>query len=323
MRKKENMKKIIYGVIGILILTSCYQEIDIEKYREDPKIVMHSFVSDGGVNVRLSKSYFIKDGAPENNFLENASVSLVVNGKSEGLVPNVEKGIYSLDRNFASGDNVRLDVSCSGMKNVSSEVQMPVKTDIEKLEYRLYKKENQPYSKFDFKVTFSDPSTTQDYYAVCLEYMDLTADSDYDIFTKRIIDLDIGDEPLLKPELGIFEDWIIDGFPMYDGIYTFNDRKINGMSYTLNLGANLYESGLETVESTDGNIPSGAKGRLTVMLMKISEGYYKFCDTMAKAGMDDFGDMGFAEPVRIYGNVCGGIGILGAYVTDQKIVYLK
>ena len=54
------MKKIIYAVAGILILTSCYQEIDVEKYREDPKIVMHSFVSDEGVNVRLSKSYFIK-----------------------------------------------------------------------------------------------------------------------------------------------------------------------------------------------------------------------------------------------------------------------
>lgn len=317
------MKKIIYAVAGILILTSCYQEIDVEKYREDPKIVMHSFVSDEGVNVRLSKSYFIKDGAPENNFLENASVSLVVNGNNEGLVPHVEKGIYSIDRHFASGDNVRLEVSCSGMKDVFSEVQMPVKADIEKLEYRLYKKENGPYSKFDFKVTFSDPSATQDYYAICLEYMDLTSDSDYNAFTKRVIDLDISGEPLLKPELGIFEDWIIDGSPMYDGLYTFTDRKINGRSYTLNLGANLYESGLEAVESSDGNIPLGAKVRLTVMLMKISEGYYKFCDTMAKAGMDDFGDMGFAEPVMIYSNVRGGIGILGAYITDKKAIYLK
>lgn len=318
-----NMKKIIYAVAGILLLTSCYQEIDIEKYREDPKIVMHSFVSDDGVNVRLSKSYFIKDGTPENNFLENASVSLVVNGKNEGIVPHVDKGIYRLDRNFASGDNVRLEVSCSGMKDVSSEVQIPVKADIEKLEYRLYKKEDEPSLKFDFKVTFTDPSANQDYYAVCLEYMDFTSDSSYNVFTRRTIDLDISDEPLLKPELSIFEDWITDGSPMYDGVYTFNDRKINGMSYTLNLGANLYESGLEIVESSDGNIPSVAKGRLAVMLMKISEGYYKFSDTMAKAGLDDFGNMGFAEPVSIYSNVRGGIGILGAYITDKKIIYLK
>lgn len=317
------MKKIVYIVVGILMLTSCYQEIDIEKYREDPKIVMHSFVSDDGISVRLSKSYFIKDGAPESNSLENASVSLVVNGQNEGLVPHIGEGIYRLDRYFASGDNVRLEVSCNGMKGVFSEVQMPVKADIEKLEYRLYTKEDESFLKFDFKVTFTDPSPTEDYYAVCLEYMDLTADSDYDVFTKRIINLDIGNEPLLKPELGIFEDWIIDGSPMYDGFYTFSDRKINGMSYTLNLGAHLYESGLETVESSDGNIPSGAKGKLTVMLMKISEGYYRFCDTMAKAGMDDFGDMGFAEPVRIYGNVRGGIGILGAYIADKKTVYLK
>lgn len=317
------MRKIIYAIVFIILMSSCRYDIDIEKYREDPKIVMHAFVSDDGINIRLSRSLFVKDEAPENIFLEDASVSMVVNGKKEGLIPHIEKGIYRLDRNFVSGDNVYLEVSSAGMKNVSAETKIPVVADIGKLEYRLQKEDEASYTNFDFKLTFTDTSLTEDYYAVCLEYMELTSDSEYDVYTKRIMDLNIKYEPLLKPDYGIFEDWIIDGSPMYDGFYTFSDKKINGQSYTLNLGAYLYDNYSEAIEGTDGNIPAGATARIKVMLMKISEDYYRFSDTMAKTGMDDFGNMGFAEPVRVYSNVRGGIGIFGAYVTESKIIYLK
>lgn len=320
------MKRIIPVFATTLLLMSCYQEIDIEKYREKPKIVMQGFVSDEGIKATLSKSWFVKDGRPADCGLDNANVMLFVDGKNEGTVPRSGKGTYELKRKFNPGNNIRIEVSDKGMDGISSEVTVPQPPVIENSECTFENNSENGTGRFSFRLKFHDDPHTEDYYAICLEYMELTADEEFNLFSKRLLDMDIKDEPLLKPEIGIFEDWISDGTPEYDGFYIFNDRKINGQSYTLNLSAYIYmylqEKQLKIIQTEEGRVPQDATCRLSIKLMKISEGYYRYCDSMSKDAIDEFGSIGLAEPVKIYSNIAGGIGILGAYTAASIETYL-
>lgn len=319
------MNKIIYIIFSLVVLTSCYQEIDVEKYRKDPKIVMNSFVSSDSITVKLSRSWFVKDGKPENNIIEDANVSFSVNGKECGVIPYISKGVYKMQHKFLEGDVVKLSASKKGMKDVFSEVVVPKNIKIENVDCTVVNKdETTNNSRFEFKVRFTDAAAADDFYGISLMQSDLTGDEEYNYYSRFFKDLIIDNEPLLKVELGIVEGMLIDGSPYNGGFYVFNDSKINGQTYTLNLGT--YMDGLILEMSTKEEYENSEGGnfyKMTIFLYKLSEGYYKFCDSMGKSTMDDFGNMGLAEPVRIYTNISGGIGLLGAYTVDSHDIYLK
>ena len=54
------------------------------------------------------------------------------------------------------------------------------------------------------------------------------------------------------------------------------------------------------------------KQEVTINLQKISHSYYHYLQTRAGINTRNF----FAEPVQVYSNVDGGIGIMGSYTNS-------
>ena len=103
--------------------------------------------------------------------------------------------------------------------------------------------------------------------------------------------------------------------------HVFTDALFDGNEYTLKLRvATSYnnDDDADTNEGDNYNIEP-AYMELCVDLQHITKDYYLYLKSRASAwGNGDFGGM-FSEPIQIYNNIQGGIGILGSYTS---IIYI-
>jgi hypothetical protein len=99
----------------------------------------------------------------------------------------------------------------------------------------------------------------------------------------------------------------------------FSDELFNGKEYSLKFSFNsstyIYKD--QTYNQTS-KVP--IKQELNIELQSISESYFKYLRSQsASASTIEF----FSEPVQIYSNVKGGIGILGSYSSSFYKIQLK
>lgn len=317
------LKYVITFVLVAMMFVSCSSyDIDIEKYRHDPKIVMQGYVSEDNLSVKLGQSWFVTDSGSGNS-LPGAVLHLSVNDVDCGVVPVGKQGVYRLDRKFSVGDRVELRASCDGMREASAVSVIPSPPELNDISVSLEKDKDSGLSRFRFMVTFTDPVGTDDYYGVFLYVVNMNSpEGDYQVATYAFIDT--GDEPLFKSELGLLEDWILDGKDYMDRFYFFNDKTIDGQTYTLNLSSVFQSSSYEFFDpSVEAPDPNDLNEKLTVSIVRLSEDYYKFLDTMSKVNMDDFGSAGIAEPMKLHSNVSGGLGIFGGYAVSSRDYYVR
>lgn len=323
------MKNILH-ITHIMLLaltaaaTSCmYQEIDIEDQRTAPVIVMHSYATEGGVDITLSRSWFVTDKVRPDS-LAGADIKMRVNGTECGKTIYKGRGRYRIDWPLKPGDKVELKASKEGLPDAKSETTIPAQPQVKNFSYKLKDIEKENRSLFEFQITFEDKAQTQDYYGVYLWKTDPDLEIFYGDLYRYPIQIITDNEPVFDKNLSVLDDWLMDGSPDYDGIYAFNDRTINGKTYTLNSSAYIdmgiyetYDPATYTPEDNEDPFT------LVVGMVKLSEGYYRYLDTLAKAALDDFGSFGIAEPAMIYNNITGGIGVLGSYSSHEYRLHLK
>ena len=76
-------------------------------------------------------------------------------------------------------------------------------------------------------------------------------------------------------------------------------------------------------EIFSGSSVAGRNDTLEVYLNTISRDYYLFQKTyLAYINNNDFSDI-FGEPVQIYSNVVGGIGLVGGVAESKETIVLK
>ena len=72
----------IWAVLAGFSLTACYKDIDLEKYRPEPTLVLNSILSpDTVVRVQIARTVFFTDHRETDTNIADAEVRMSVNGR--------------------------------------------------------------------------------------------------------------------------------------------------------------------------------------------------------------------------------------------------
>ena len=309
------MKRLLYTWLCCLLLVSCYQEIDLEEHRTTPKPVINSVVSsDDVITASVSRTWFFPETLPY-VYLPQARVSLYINDryveqmewktKDNPQNPDRPDTLFLSTTVPAEGDRIRIVASTPEYGTAEAEDIVPRRTPISKVEHSIRQRQGMwqgawsDYYEISYEVTFDDDPETDNYYLAKITGVADSTNAYPHFFIGEIYYID----PLFKEQ-----DAIIDSGLSFDGLNKgngalFTDRNINGQTYTLQMK--------EHITSLD------ASEQRIVSLYSLSEAYYLYLLSLQKVTGSTLegglGNIGLAEPVRIYSNVEGGTGILGGF----------
>lgn len=316
------MKLLFYILFFSFFFVSCYKEIDLDDYRTTPKMVINSTVStDTVVMASITRTWFFPETMPYVN-LPHAQVDLYINDQYiESMQwktlynpehPERPDTLFMSNTVPAEGDKVRITAFTPEYGTATAEDIIPKKVSIKDVKYTLrkgdgiYQETYTDYYEIFYEVTFDELPEKNNHYLARVTY---EKEDYYYGPVQEIIDVDYID-PVFK-EL----DAILDGSLGFNGLEKrggalFTDQSINGQTYTLQLKE--IATKLEETEQR------------TISIYSLSESYYLYLLSLQKVAGSTLegglGNIGFAEPLRIYSNVEGGTGILGSSRhSDMKI----
>ena len=195
------MRTVIYHIVLIfcsLYLVSCYKDIDLEKYRPTPKVVINSVITtDTVVLASVTRTWFFTENIPDVN-LKNAKVELYVDNifrenmvwqEREDTEGNVS-GCFVSSVVPREGEIVKIVVTSEyGMAYVEDKI--PMLTGIDLVEMSA-KKESNPdhvritvgpdgevvveqieYYAIYYRVTFQDTPGQKNYYFIYITMKDI------------------------------------------------------------------------------------------------------------------------------------------------------
>ncbi|MDF1560526.1 MAG: DUF4249 domain-containing protein [Bacteroidales bacterium] len=317
------MKKlIIYLPIIVLMLVTagaCESEIKFKGSEVEPMIVIYSLLNpDSLVTVTIAESHAVFESRYEPRQITNASVRLYRDGElieTLTYVPVTTLPDYypadrfsryvSLSHKPVHGSTYRIEVDVDGLESAWGETRLPepvpvISVDTGSVIIEEYSGE------VKIKVKFRDPADTDNYYRLTAKALTGTylgnLNEPYDpSFPVTVYNSDIGygalSEPLIAPQQ---ED---DLFGMYlqNDFYLFMDELIDGKEYSLTL-AYSYPGPLA--------IDHYEFIHAYFSLHTITKDVYLYLLSYSaqRQTIDNF----LAEPVPVYTNITGGLGVVGA-----------
>jgi hypothetical protein len=317
------MKKLrLYIPIALLMLlaaAACESEIKFKGSEAEPKTVIYSLLNpDSLVTVTIAESHAVFESRYEPRQITDASVRLYQDGElietltyvPVTILPDYYPGdgfsrYVSLSHKPVHGSTYRIEVDVDGLEGAWGETRLPVpvpviSVDTGSIIFEEYTGE------VKIKVKFRDPAETDNYYRLTARALTGTylgkPEVPYDpFFPVTVYDSDIGygalSEPLIAPQQ---ED---DMFGMYlrNDFNLFLDELINGKEYSLTLGYNY---------SRPLSIDHYEFIHAYFSLHAITRDIYLYLQSYSaqRQTIDNF----LAEPVPVYTNVTGGLGVVGA-----------
>ena len=349
------MNKMIYKTVlaiasFVLLASSCMKEIDLEHLRPDPKLVLNGLVLAGDtVRVHLTRTWFYTEDKPDLN-IKNPDIKLFVNGvfkeqmtwveySEEGLYPsdwysyddNLDiRGYYTATYQPAEGERIRITAEAEGFASISAETIVPVKPSLKDIAVHEKKTVTEEYyythPPRDIRVIFEDNPGKRDFYIINFEYgfplhgegygkVEYTGEYGW-----RAYSPDYSSDPLFTSHLSAIDKIL--GYDWISGEHgrAFSDDLIEGKEYTIKLRSDKYYYSY----SSSDYIPDDQRppDMYRVNLYSITEDYYRYIKAIIEmrdgGGVNEhMSDIGLAEPVRMFSNVEGGVGILGAATRDS------
>lgn len=345
MKTMKTIKNNTYALILVLavlttIFWSCENPIDFDGEQMTPLIVMNSLISpDSTFKVQLSKSkFFLKDNDTFDP-INNANVKLFVNDTLYETLAFSESGNYNASYVPKVGDNVKLTAEYSNMSTVSAVTAIVKPAQISSIDTSTITTDTYPilsyqyggyygevtgtdtigYSqnkKLNIRININDDVNLKNYYRVSLRikrYFDDGRETDNEYYYESD-DMVFGS----SNESGLF------GEGYSRSIYNeFSDDLFNGKNYPFKLNAlfstHTFNPEYNPKDQGDVEWPEVVRCELIVQVHSISESYYKYVKTMnTNSNALAF----FSEPVQIYSNIKGGIGVFGNYKTDNYIIQI-
>ena len=331
--------KYMIGAAVALQLTACVEEIDLEELRPDPTLVVNCVAQAGKpLEVGVSHTWFFTDDH-QNVPLEDAEVNLYVNDSfreklwfEEGETVYNMPGQYHASYVPREGDRIHLEVSHPEFGKAQAETVVPKQAKVLKANIHYLPEEGSGYGRKGtilYQVTIRDDNTRDNYYLLRIDravpvfdrkakqyigfydiplYIDYTTDP---IFGSTFTALDqiFGSVTLQDDHGVIFSDELLNG----KAEYTFQLRQD---AYSTSPGGNVYFINVGDEELSPDEYEPAPSCRLWVHLYEISADYYKYLKALQE---QDSGvltnaliDAGLAEPIRVFSNVDGGVGIVGS-----------
>lgn len=298
------MKKFAILPIILVLLTSCEKVVEFNAEEIDPFVVAISDIHSGSpVKVRLTMSRFFLSNTicPA---IDNAVVYLDVNGVPSLMTAKGSQGIYSSTYAPQAGDTLTLRASIPGQGSIEAGTRVPVLPQISDIKVLKYDSTNSYNQRVNLSFILHDDGSQRNYYK--LEVIGRHGDGwvehyDYAINDRLIVNPDMV-ETLLEDNLEGYEtDELL-----------FDDANINGTDHQIKLQFSFWSVYDEDLESPDIHIPD-----INIRLTTFSREMYYYIKTKNVADYGEGVDGLFGEPVQIYTNVQGGIGIFGASNTKE------
>ena len=301
------------------LLASCEKTIDFSGEIIDNKTpVMISLPeTDSTWTVRLTNSrFFLSSGSITT--IDNATFSLEVNGQQMGnSATNLGKGMYQMGYIPRSGDTITLNVMIPNRGELKAGCRIPARPTISEISFDWdtttyiypYDEDTTRYSYGDVKVKFiiSDPGNEKNYYMLRLAQRRMEysySGDDYTWGDWYYHYLTVEDNVLFNPNIS--NEIIEIGDAENEGnSILFTDERINGKDHQI--AFSFYYNSQDNYQY-----------RLEFYSLS-RDSYYFFKSRKAAENQDDLTGI-FSEPVQLYTNVDGGIGILGGIASKKFIL---
>ncbi len=323
--KSIYLQTIIFSLFA-LIVTSCETEIEFRGDDTASLLVVNSILSpDSAVKVHVSESkFFLKDDSSFEN-VNDAIVNLWVNGSLYEQLSSTGQGFYAGNYIPKAGDIIKITAKNNKFPEVNAESEIVQATPIVSVDTTIHVSDIYPivngygnysdtigYSKtteMKINLKFNDQPNKKNYYKIAVKL-----NQEYSDGSKYMRNYYFSSDDLVfgnTTEAGIFDE------SSYNFYHEFNDDLFDGKSYSLKLNTSfisiVYDND-PSGDTSDSEPVEIVKNELILELQSISKSYYLYLKTRnAGTSVIDF----FSEPVQIYSNIEGGIGILGSYNTSR------
>ena len=316
------MKHLLYTLLLGVFLTSCYRKIDLDEYRTTPKMVINSVVSpDTVVMASITRTLFYPDKKPYVN-LPHAHVELYINNQyietmqwktlNNPRNPDQPDTLFLSNTIPAEGDRIKIVASTPEYGTVTAEDIIPKKVAIKNASHTIkkgngvYQGTISDYFEIYYEVTFDEFPEKNNYYLAKITQIKTGY---YGYYETEIDYID----PVFKEQDAILdESMAFNGLEKRGGAL-FTDQSINGQTYTLQIKETTAE-----LDETEQRI---------ISIYSLSESYFLYLLSLQKiAGSTlegGLGNIGLAEPLRVYSNVEGGPGILGGNQHSETTITLN
>ena len=303
------MKTMIYRAFSLILfcltLVSCKDDFDIQKLQDHSRLVVYCFPTGGDTTlVSVAKSLPVASvkGNVETLSREKVDAHIIykVNGVEQTVkrIANEEEaqlftrstnsdvlsqlvGQYYVVGKQNAGDKISLQVSAQDFSSVSASTYIPEKVGVELGDVKLEMKSSDGYNSITIdrvEAIFHDNPSSEDYYSVKLRLLNREKNSKVD------------------------DDFGMDDYEYFGNAYIFNDRTINGKTYTLHLDtySNSYRQSFYSFS-------------YVVDLYKVTPEYYRFLKSINDAQSNSWADVGLMQVTPTYSNVKGGFGVVAGY----------
>lgn len=328
------LKRMIPAVLTGLALTGCFSDFepDIESA---PVLCLNSLIVAGEpVQVSLTRTWRWSEGSPVDGYditVSDAEVSLIVNGEFVETLKSVETQepdpgmpFYSTPVQYESqyaprsGDHVQLRAVSRVYGEAEAEVTVPQPVPVDKIDVTVRDFHDYSYTwvgnyqmSLAFRVWFSDPADTSDYYifdaATSPGIFSDASDGERNMAYVQSCYFDFSGEPLFTEHVSALESV----FSETSGYTIFTDRQIAGKSYPLTISA----TNVDYIYHNPGNDPALDDFSINLTLGSISDSYYYHVLSVwvANDGIPGIlGGVGLGEPVYAASNVSTGAGVVAA-----------
>jgi hypothetical protein len=348
-----NFKACINVLFFTVLFVSCERDIEFKGEITNPLVVVNSFIAPDSVvsaNISLSR-FFLKDST-EFRSVNNAEVSLWVNGVLKEKLASSNNGIYKGIYKPTITDQIKLTVSVPQMPQVSASSSLPkaaiiLLVDTQKVStsknyitgVRIRTDGSLGYHdtvqiiknyKVNYKLTFIDVAEKTNYYRLTVGYVNYTGIWNYNtnkmdtVIDGRLpqysafdfTDLVSGNtkDPLADTGTSPVGALLSNASNVYN---IFSDEVFNGKTYSLKFSTNQRIDHYFSIESLKYSTGDILKNKVYISLQSLSKDYYLYLKTRAASSASNF----FSEPVKVHSNINGGIGILGSYSSSNVVEF--
>ncbi|MEI6555283.1 MAG: DUF4249 domain-containing protein [Paludibacter sp.] len=319
----NSLKTYIAFLLTAILFTSCQKVIEFNGEITEPIVIVNSLVTpDSVVSAQVSYSRFFLSNDSAYTMIPNAQTNLYVNGSLKETLIYKSNGVYVGTYKPVVGDSLSLLIKVPGEKDVTcgtTQKSAPlVSFSLSDTSTVATGKRTpifaSPTSKdtigigYEYKTNcllhLTDDGVERNYYRLAVTTKTTLGTKKTYVYTFNFDDIVSGNT---NNNIGPPTSLVSNKYNIFDNQLFF------GKSYALKFSV-LYNRNV----FFPGHEKNPNKQEVTINLQKISHSYYLYLQTRAGINTRNF----FAEPVQVYSNVDGGIGIMGSYTNNEIILSL-